>query len=208
MVSQQAGARCALHPDRLATLTCERCGNYACAACATNDVADRFCNSCEDVAGAFRYHAVPLWRLVTMSVLSSGLYQAYWMYKNWQAIKRADGSAISPLLRGFFCQFSYFMLLSDLNLYTIARGHRTERLSVLFAIGFLLWMGTNRLPDPWWIVAGGSVLFLAPAAERIWSLSNERTRARARQWSTRHTVVVVVGSIFWLFVLFSFTVEV
>ena len=207
MTLQQAGARCALHPERLATLTCERCGNFACAACAERDVSARLCNACEDVAGAFRYHVVPIGRLVLMSVLSFGLYQVYWMYKNWKAVRTADRSMISPLLRGLFCQFSYFMLLSDLNGYTTARGYQTDRLSFLFGVGFLLSMGISRLPDPWWVLSSASVLFLTPAAERIWLLANERVRSGAKAWSLRHTVVASCGGLFWLLILSSFVLE-
>ncbi len=41
-------------------------------------------------------------RLVFLSIASMGLYEAYWVYKNWRYIKERDGLNISPFWRGVF----------------------------------------------------------------------------------------------------------
>lgn len=45
-----SGARCAVHPDRQARVTCARCGNYACEACETkSDGGEAICKACEAI---------------------------------------------------------------------------------------------------------------------------------------------------------------
>ena len=46
-----AGARCALHPERLAAHTCVRCGNYMCPECASTSLAGQ-CLTCANRDGA------------------------------------------------------------------------------------------------------------------------------------------------------------
>jgi hypothetical protein len=46
-----AGAQCALHPDRAATATCERCGNFMCAECGLGGER-ALCPRCAELTGA------------------------------------------------------------------------------------------------------------------------------------------------------------
>ena len=45
------GAKCALHPDRTASHTCARCGNFTCDECNATGT-ETMCPSCRDLAGA------------------------------------------------------------------------------------------------------------------------------------------------------------
>ncbi|MEY4575857.1 MAG: hypothetical protein RL701_560 [Pseudomonadota bacterium] len=200
--------RCAVHPARNAIRTCERCGNYACAACAPGSSAAGLCASCDELAGTARYHAVPVWRFVLFSLLSLGSYEVYWMYKNWQQIKRADQSAIHPFLRAIVGGFMYFSLITDLNLHGITRERQASPLSsALLGTGYLLSSSLWRLPDPWWLIGSLNVLFLVPAVQRIWRFSSESVRTQAARWSMRHTIASVLGVLLWGFLLFGMTLD-
>ena len=41
-------------------------------------------------------------KLLVMSLVTFGLYQIFWFYKNWQLLKAATGSNISPFWRAVF----------------------------------------------------------------------------------------------------------
>jgi hypothetical protein len=49
---------------------------------------------------------ISILRLVLLSIASCGLYEAYWIYKNWRYIKERDGLEIRPFWRVFFAYFS------------------------------------------------------------------------------------------------------
>jgi hypothetical protein len=192
---------CAVHPERAASRTCQRCGNYACNECLPVDLSSSLCLSCEQLVGAARYHVVPVWRLMAMSALSFGTYELYWMYKNWLAIRRADQSNISPFFRALFSGFTYFSLLTDLNAFGINRSYAGPRLSSAIGAGYLASSLLPRLPTPWWLISSSKVLFLVPAARRIWELSSDQARSKAARWSLRHTVAGVLGLVLWGLIL-------
>lgn len=53
------------------------------------------------------YFVVSPGKLAFFSILTLGLYELYWFYRNWQAVKKAEGTDISPLWRTllsiFYC---------------------------------------------------------------------------------------------------------
>lgn len=189
---QLAGARCALHPERPALGTCRRCGNFACNECSAEGFhTGTLCVTCQRTSAESRYHVVPLWRFLLLTVLTFGVYELYWFWKTWSRVKRADGSDIWPIARTIFAGFTYFSLLTDLNTQLAARGS-TRQLSTGLAIGFLLCGITYRLPDPWSFLSIVSVLFLIPAVNAVRELASEAAIAEGERWQLRHTLLMVV----------------
>ena len=45
---------------------------------------------------------VPVSRVIAMSIVSMGLYNAYWIYKNYRYVKERERSRIWPFWRGIF----------------------------------------------------------------------------------------------------------
>ncbi len=58
---------------------------------------------------AYFYISTP--RLICMSIISFGIFNAYWVYKNWRYIKERDGLDIMPFWRGWFIIFHFHSLL-------------------------------------------------------------------------------------------------
>jgi hypothetical protein len=58
---------------------------------------------------AYFYISTP--RLICMSIFSLGLFNAYWVYKNWSYLKERDGLDIMPFWRGWFIIFHFYSLL-------------------------------------------------------------------------------------------------
>ena len=44
-------------------------------------------------------------KLVILSICSLGIYEVYWFYKNWKAVRESTGEKLSPLARGIFAIF-------------------------------------------------------------------------------------------------------
>lgn len=44
-------------------------------------------------------------RLLLLSIFTAGVYQVYWFYKNWSAVKDATGADIQPFWRAIFSVF-------------------------------------------------------------------------------------------------------
>lgn len=58
---------------------------------------------------AYFYISTP--RLICMSIISLGVFIAYWVYKNWRYLKERDGLDIMPFWRGWFVLFHFYSLL-------------------------------------------------------------------------------------------------
>ena len=70
----------------------------------------KFCNKCgkpiESKGGSsIEYFSISPKRLALFSILTLGIYEIYWFYKNWEAVKKAENLKISPLGRAIFAVF-------------------------------------------------------------------------------------------------------
>ena len=61
------------------------------------------------------YFYISIPRLIFMCIISFGLYEIYWIYKNWKFIKKRDEQDISPFWRGIFGIFFYYSLLKRIK---------------------------------------------------------------------------------------------
>ena len=198
MTAAIVGARCALHPDRAAIGTCKRCGSFACDECDQAGFdSSTVCVTCAENTLESRYHVVPLWRFLLLSVLTWGTYEIYWFWKNWSAVKRADGSDIWPIPRAIFAGITFFMLITDLNTQLAARG-KTMRVSIGMGIGFIITSALHRAPDPYSMISLVSVVFFIPAVRAMHTLSSAAAIAENARWRVRHTVLLVIFVPFFL----------
>ncbi len=56
------------------------------------------------------YFPVSLLKLVIMSVVTAGIYEIYWMYKNWALVREREKLDIRPFWRAFFGFFFCYSL--------------------------------------------------------------------------------------------------
>lgn len=126
---------------------------------------------------------LPLWKLIFMSTATLGLYEIYWFYKNWVAIKQSEGSKIRPFWRALFCNFTAYALFRRLRI----------RYAALLAIPYFIFAAFLwRLPGFWWLISFFGVLFLLPAQARINQLQGEKP---TNSLSWREGLVAAAGLI-------------
>jgi hypothetical protein len=61
-------------------------------------------------------------KLIIYSVLTFGLYELYWFYKNWQAIAILENRKISPFWRSVFCIFYTHSLFRSITAQAKSKG--------------------------------------------------------------------------------------
>jgi len=88
------------------------------------------------------FYPISLSKFLTLSIVTLGTYDAYWMYRNWKAIKQRQGIEIIPIARGFFTIFWFFPLFNQLKEDSIERFNKNKvvatYLAVIFAILYFL----------------------------------------------------------------------
>ena len=155
---------------------------------------------------------IPIERLVAMSIVSIGLYDLYWIYRNWRYLKERDGLKILPFLRGTFGYFFIYSLLKTIktdpptNRIIQARfspGSLATGWIILTLIGNVLGSSPDGVVS---IIATSisalSFCFLIPVQRHINAL-NEALPVRLAyyRWSTGHFVCLVFGIICWFLIL-------
>lgn len=91
---------------------------------------------------------VSLGKLVLMSIVTFGIYELYWAYKQWDAIRRRENEDVSPFWRACFAPLWGFSLFPRIQ--KLAEMHHvpinwsgTALATVYFLLG-----ATWRLPSP------------------------------------------------------------
>ena len=157
---------------------------------------------------------IPVTRLVVLSILSAGLYEVYWIYKNWRYLKERDGLEIWPFWRGIFGVFYCHSLLRAIRYDSQANALEKADFSPgWLAAGWIIFTvvynGLGRLESSFVYLAGmllffPSFLFLVPVQQYI-----NRVNAKIQPtppfypWSAGHIVCILFGVVlFWLPMLF------
>ena len=159
---------------------------------------------------------IPIARLVLLSILSCGIYEAYWIYEHWAHLKRRDGLKISPFWRGtlciFFCYSLFKRIHSDVELRSVQEPPFSPG---LLAAGWIATIViTNAIdlaPGPIATVTAllvPSYLFFVPVQTFINSAIHKREPAQSyHRWSTGHVLCLVLGLAMWGFTIAPFTMN-
>ena len=119
------------------------------------------------------FFAVSTFKLAVMTVFSFGLYEVYWFYKNWQAVRDREFSSVNVTLRAVFSLFFCYQLFAKVRNYGSSINATTSIHAGLLATGWIMTGVLGLLPDPLSLLTLFSFLFLLP----VQSLINEINRA-------------------------------
>jgi len=116
---------------------------------------------------ATMYFPVSLLKLAVMSICTFGVYELYWFYKNWTAIKERSEPEIMPLGRAFFALLFCYSLFSEIRATAKSRAIQDAVPAGPLAAGWIIFTLLGRLPDPYWLVSLLSIAFLLPVQEAV-----------------------------------------
>ena len=128
------------------------------------------------------------WKLVLMTLATFGLYQIFWGYKHWTAIRARTQEEMIPFARGFFAIFFFHLLAREVN--DAAAEQRIERrlqVGGLVALFLIFWF-SQLLPDPGWLLWFGIVIpmvFVQQLANEVIQKASPLTdrNANIRGWN-------------------------
>ena len=151
------------------------------------------------------YYPVSPAKLVTLSLLTFGVYEIYWFYRNWKYVRERDLSNISPFWRSVFGVIWYPALCTDLRRTlpdsAVASSGMLNCMALLYLALSISW----RAPDPYWLVAFLTFIPLLPAARAIAAV-NPPTSPDFREnsrWRFRHLVLALVSTPLLAFIITS-----
>ena len=143
------------------------------------------------------FYCVSAMKLSILSLVTFGLYEPFWFYKNWVLVRAKSGRNISPFWRAcfspFFCYSFASVVNSSAESVNIVQRIRPGPIAAIYA-GLLL---LQRLPDPYWLICLFSFLPLIPVARQIRTV-HEAIRPgfeSATGWGAWSYVTLAVGGI-------------
>ena len=151
------------------------------------------------------FFPVSILKLIVMSVCTSGIYNFYWYYKNWQLIKERENLDIMPIWRGvfafFFCYSLFKKVRATANSLGLTRSIAAGPLALGWIVVTILW----QLPNLYSLVAYFAVLFLIPVQILVNDINAESSpghdeNKRFTAWNIT-AVVFGGGAVFLLAVL-------
>jgi hypothetical protein len=156
----------------------------------------------ETVAEAMPFFEVSLPKFVVMSVVTWGIYNLYWAYKQWVHIS-ARGESISPFWRAFFSPIWSFSLFERIKVDASTRGVAVYWSSGLLGFVYLVMGVLYRLPDPFWLLSLLSFLPLVPAVRAVIAIHERSTGTRDRNsyFGAVNVIGIIVGVGFLLLVI-------
>ena len=149
-------------------------------------------NGVDDVTSSDpSYFPVSPRKFVALSVLTWGLYEIYWFYKNWHFIRERDQSQILPWARALFAPLWYAALIGDLRKHVNDSSISVPSTVGLAAVYFLMSV-TLRLPDPFWLLAFLTFAPILPLVHSINALNRTSEHyGRNSIWKARHSVLAL-----------------
>jgi hypothetical protein len=156
------------------------------------------------------YLYISIARLIILSILSCGLYEFYWMYKNWKYIGEKQGKDLPAFRRAFFGWFYLRSLLktirSDRDLNDVESANFSPTglatgwiifiliAAVLSHSGMLIALVIARLMP--------SYLFLVPAQSYINRINQTNALATKHSLLSKgHILCYILGLIAWVSLL-------
>lgn len=155
---------------------------------------------------------IPIVRLVAMSLLTFGIYEIYWIYKNWRFLKERDRLSIQPFWRGVFAVWFIRSLLKaikedkETNRICPARfnaGGLAAAWITLSLIGYFLGRSNETAVSVLGtVITLPAVVFLLPVQKYINEVNESVSpKPQFNAWSTGHIVCIILGVITWLLII-------
>ncbi|MEX3023946.1 hypothetical protein AB3569_17675 [Acinetobacter baumannii] len=146
-------------------------------------------------------------KFIFLSLISFGLYPIWWMFKAWRFFLIKDKLNIMPAARAIFFYILLYSLFNRIKTYAKEQGYINDFSSGWMYLGYLITSLLVRLPDPYWLISLCSIIFLIPAFKALnYAQKQIETTIKQEKFNTPQIILIIIGSIMWLLILFSFVI--
>jgi len=179
----------------------------------------KFCNRCgkpveTQGVSTIEYFAISPKRLALFSILTLGIYEIYWFYKNWEAVKKFEEQKIYPFWRAifavFFCYGLFKKVLESAKSHTYEDSYSPGWLATAYILLLVVGNGLSKVESYdiglnliWLIIAIATFIPLLSVQKAI-NFNNGKIKGDfelRKEFSGGEVVLIVVGTIWFLLVL-------
>lgn len=151
------------------------------------------------------YFVVSRWKLALMSLATLGLYERYWMYKNWKYIKQRDRSNIMPFWRSAFALLWIFELSKKMQEHctekSVEPDFDAKSIWGLYSAFFV----ASKFPGAFSLISFLGFLSLFALQSTAVKLNQvlEATNNRHYSFGMWNYIILSLGSLFWVLLILA-----
>lgn len=146
-------------------------------------------------------------KFVIFSILSFGLYNYWWMFKEWRFFQQKENIKIMPAFRAIFAIFFLYSLLKRIISFAESAQYSKNYSSGFLYIAYIFTPILTSSMDPYGVIIILTTVYLIPAFQAInYAKRNSENiqTIELNKLTTPQIILVILGSIFWLLVIASF----
>lgn len=113
------------------------------------------------------FFTVSVLKFTLMSLATLGIYDLYWIYKNWKMISERQGLKLRPFWRAFFGYFYIYPLLKEFRSAGSSQGDFGNLAAGALAAVWVVLSLTWKLPDPLSLISMFAFIALIPAVKYV-----------------------------------------
>ena len=152
-----------------------------------------------------KYYNTSVRKLVLLSICTFGIYEIYWHYKNWKAIRDQAGENVSPFWRAWFCIFTCYGLFKRIKVAILNKGHNVAysagQLATLYIVMNLFGRAgsryDNQIANLLWVISFFTVIPLVVVQKAInsYNASIDASYKINDNFNWKSITVIVLGGI-------------
>lgn len=139
---------------------------------------------------------VPVGRFILLSLITFGIYELVWFYRNWKLLQKEENLKISPFWRVFFASLFAGSIAGHLQKFLnkkhIETDYSATGIGIFYFILAILW----RFPDPYSLISSFTFIPMLPlvkAMNRYWQ--KELQNAQPKKFTWWQIILIILGII-------------
>jgi len=152
------------------------------------------------------FFTVSTTKMIVMSLVTLGLYQLYWFYKNWVSIKEQTKEDMKPFWRTFFAPVWAYLCFE--NIKTTAIKSNIETTLPIGWLAFLYFFSCIALnfSDPYWVLGYLGVFLFIPVNSLALKINLQKdesfiNNSKFSLWNW--ALMLIIGALVTLMIVFQ-----
>lgn len=139
---------------------------------------------------------IPTWKFILLSIITFGIYELVWFYKNWKLLKEEKGLKISPFWRAFFAPLFAGSIAGHLQKYLKEKNSPCDYSATLIGISYFILKILCKLPDPYWLVSFFTFIPMLPLVNSMNSYwEKEEQNLLPKKFTWWQIILIILGII-------------
>lgn len=141
---------------------------------------------------------IPVWKFALFSIVTMGIYQMYWNYKNWKFFKEKDNLDVSPFWRTFFMPIFLSSLFDRFSDMLKAEGHqKSYPTPFLILTWVILYTYCPYAEGPVWLAYYLSFIAFIPVLNSLNIYWKEKSPELPEKLLTAWQIILLIAGIFF-----------